>query len=121
MRPFVRLALAACCVSSPAFAQSPPAGGSALPSAEEIANKDIITVGLGAAAVPDYEGSDDYRIIPAGAIRAKIHGISISTNGTYLYADLVPQSGKLDLDVGPIVGLRFDSRRNTDDAVERAT
>ena len=119
MRPFACLALAASCLSAPALAQSAPAGGSALPSPQEIANKDMITIGVGAAVVPDYEGSDDYRIIPAGAIRAKIHGISVSTNGTYLYVDLVPQSGKLDLDAGPIAGLRFDNRRHTDDPLVR--
>ena len=79
----------------------------------------MVTIGIGAAVVPDYEGSDDYRIIPAGAIRAKINGISISTSGTYLYVDLIPQSGKLDLDAGPIAGLRFDDRRHTDDALVR--
>ena len=120
MRRFACLALAAASVNAPAIAQSgPPAAPNTLPSAEEMAHRDMVTIGVGAAAVPDYEGSDDYRIIPAAAIRAKIHGISISTNGTYLYADLVPQSGKLDLDVGPIAGLRFDSRRRTDDPVVR--
>ena len=117
MRRVAVLAFAACCLSSPALAQSTPASGSALPSPEEVAGKDLVTIGVGAAVVPDYEGSDDYRIIPAGAVRARIHGISISTNGTYAYADLVRQSGKLDLDAGPIVGLRFDSRRHTDDPV----
>ena len=43
-----------------------------------------------AAIVPDYEGSDDYRIIPAGAIRGKVSGISFTTRGTYLYVDVVP-------------------------------
>jgi outer membrane scaffolding protein for murein synthesis (MipA/OmpV family) len=117
MRHVACLAFAACCLSSPALGQSASASDSALPSPEEIAGKDMITIGVGIAVVPDYEGSDDYRIIPAGAIRARIHGLSISTNGTYLYADLVPQSGKLDLDAGPIVGVRFDSRRHTDDPV----
>lgn len=88
-----------------------------MPSPTDIANRDMITIGAGAAVLPDYEGSDDYRIIPAGAVRAKIHGISISTSGTYLYVDLVPQSGKLDFDAGPIAGLRFDSRRHSDDPV----
>jgi outer membrane scaffolding protein for murein synthesis (MipA/OmpV family) len=88
-----------------------------MPSPTDVANRDMITIGAGAAVLPDYEGSDDYRIIPAGAVRAKIHGISILTSGTYLYVDLVPQSGKLDFDAGPIAGLRFDSRRHSDDPV----
>jgi MipA family protein len=114
MRRFVCLAFAACCVSSTALAQSGP---TAMPSAEDIAARDTLTIGAGAAIIPDYDGSNSYRIIPAGAVRAKYHGISISTNGTYLYVDLVPQSGKLDIDAGPIAGLRFDSRHHSDDPV----
>lgn len=113
------LALAAC-VASPALGQSssaPPASG--LPSAEEIANRDSYTVGIGGAILPDYEGSDDYRVIPAGAIRAKIDGRTITTNGPYLTVDLVRQSGKLGFDAGPIVGLRFDSRRHSDDDIAK--
>jgi len=83
-----------------------------------MAKRDTFTIGVGAARVPDYEGSDDYRIIPAGAIRARINGISITTNGPYLYIDVIPQSGsKVDFDVGPIAGIRFDSRRHSDDPV----
>jgi outer membrane scaffolding protein for murein synthesis (MipA/OmpV family) len=119
MRRIACLALAACCLSSPALAQSAPAGGSALPSPEEIANKDMITVGIGAAIVPDYEGSDDYRVIPAAAIRGRIHGFSFSTRGTYLYVNVVPGSDKVHFDAGPIVGARFNSRRHIhDDIVE---
>ena len=86
-----------------------------------MAKRDTYTIGIGAAFVPDYEGSDDYRFIPAGAIRARINGISISTNGPYLYIDVIPQSGrKVDFDFGPIAGLRFDSRRSSDDPVVKA-
>src|SRR5438270_5076805 len=86
MRRFACLAFAACCLSPPAFAQSSPTG--ALPSPEDIAGKDSFTVGIGAAIIPDYEGSDDYRVIPAGAVRGKVNGISFSTHGAYLYVDV---------------------------------
>jgi outer membrane scaffolding protein for murein synthesis (MipA/OmpV family) len=115
MRLFFSAALAAS-ISSPLFAQPQPSAGS-LPSPEEVANKDVVTVGAGAAIVPDYEGSDDYRIIPAGAVRGKVSGISFITRGTYLYVDVVPSSGKIDFDAGPIAGLRFNSRRHIDDDV----
>jgi outer membrane protein len=116
MRRTACVALAAACsVGTPALAQSSPSG--ALPSPEQIANKDTVTVGAGVALIPDYEGSDDYRMIPAGAIRGKINGISFSTRGTYLYVDVVPQSGKFGFDAGPIAGFRFDDRRHTDDSV----
>ena len=72
-----------------------------------------------AAIVPDYEGSDDYRFIPAAAVRGQYHGISFATRGFYLYVDVVPQSAGVDFDAGPIIGTRFNKRRHIkDDIVE---
>jgi outer membrane protein len=117
MRRFACLALAACCLGTPALAQTQPAGPN-LPS-PDVLNKDMITVGAGAAYLPDYEGSDDYRIIPAAAIRGKYHGVSFSTRGTYLATDLIPDRGKIGFDLGPMAGFRFGSRRHIhDDIVE---
>ena len=113
---YLTCVLLGACLASPAFAQSEPIAGS-MPTPEEVANKDIITVGAGVAIVPDYEGSDDYRIIPAAAIRGRVRGISFTTRGSYLYVDVVPSSAKVDFDAGPIVGVRFNSRRHIDDDV----
>jgi MipA family protein len=115
MRYLTCFALAAS-VASPAFAQSQPTAG-ALPTPEEVANKDTITVAAGAAIVPDYEGSDDYRIIPAGAIRGKVHGFSFTTRGSYFYLDVIPHSGKVDFDIGPVVGVRLNNRHKIDDDI----
>lgn len=116
MRRFACLALAACWVSSPAFAQSPPT--SATPTPEEIAKKDSFTLGIGAALSPDYVGSDDYRIIPAAAVRGKVSGISFSTKGLYLYVDAIPHGGdKMDFNLGPIVGARLNRTRHVKDDI----
>jgi outer membrane scaffolding protein for murein synthesis (MipA/OmpV family) len=113
MRRFAWLALGACCATTtPALAQR-----ASLPTPQQLENRDTFTVGIGGAIIPDYEGSDDYRIIPGAAIRARISGISITTNGPYVYVDVVPKSGKFSFDGGPIAGLRFDSRRHSDDPV----
>jgi MipA family protein len=117
MRHFACVALLAC-IGSPALAQTPPTGG--MPTPEEVSNRDMITVGVGGAVLPDYEGSDDYRIIPAAAVRGKVNGISFSTRGTYLATDLIANSGKVGFDLGPMVGVRLGSRRHIhDDVVER--
>lgn len=115
MRVFTCAALVAC-LGSPALAQNEPAAAQ-LPSPEEVSNRDTLTIGVGGAVLPDYEGSNDYRIIPAGAVRGQYHGISFTTRGAYLYVDVIPQSGKFDFDAGPIVGARFNKRRNTDDDI----
>lgn len=106
----------AACLAAPALAQSQPAAAQ-LPSPEDVANRDTLTVGIGGAILPDYEGSDDYRIIPAAAIRGSYRGISFTSRGSYLYVDLVPRSAALDLDAGPIVGARLDNRKHIDDEV----
>jgi MipA family protein len=52
--------------------------------------KDSFTVAAGPAVAPRYEGSDDYRVIAAGAIRGTVSGVSFITQGTALFVDLVP-------------------------------
>jgi outer membrane scaffolding protein for murein synthesis (MipA/OmpV family) len=116
MRRFICLALAGCWVASGALAQSNPAGAQ-MPSAEDLAKRNTVTLGVGGAVVPDYEGSNDYRIIPAGAIRGQVSGISFTTRGAYLYVDVVPHSGKFDFNAGPIIGARFNGRRHIKDPV----
>ena len=115
MRGITCVAAAVCCMSSPTFAQS--SASASLPSPQEVAERDMLTVGVGAAIEPDYEGSNDYRLIPAVAIRGQIHGISIFSRGAYLYVNLVPGSDKVHFDAGPIVGARFNSRRHVHDDV----
>ncbi len=114
MRRFACLALAAAsCLASPALSQQ---SSTALPSPEEAAK--TFTIAGGAAYLPDYEGSDDYRIIPAVAVRGQIGGVGITSRGTYLYADLFPRRAQgLDLDLGPIAGVRINKRRHIDDPV----
>jgi outer membrane scaffolding protein for murein synthesis (MipA/OmpV family) len=114
MRLFTCAALAACCLASPALAQTPPAN---LPSPEEVARADSFTIAGGVGITPDYEGSNDYRLIPAAAIRGKVNGISFSTRGLYLYVDVVPQGTGIDLDVGPIVGARLNRTRHVKDDI----
>jgi len=110
MRLFNCVPFAAFLAASPAIAQRAP-----LPSPEQLQGRDMYTIGVGAALMPDYEGSNDYHVIPAAAIRAKIGGISITTNGPNVYVDLVPKHGSFNFDAGPIAGLRFDSRHSSDD------
>ena len=105
---------AAFAIASPAAAQD-----SSLPDPND--RSDTFTLGLGGAIIPDYEGSDDYRIIPAAAIRGRVAGMSFFSRGTYLYLDVVPRgSGKLDFDLGPIAGVRFNrTGKIKDDFVDR--
>ena len=112
-------ALLATFAAWPALAQDGPASAP-LPGPEELANRNIVTIGVGGAMVPDYEGSDDYRFIPAAAIRGTYNGISFATRGLYLYVDVIPDSGTgVSFDAGPIVGVRLNrTRKIKDDFVD---
>jgi len=118
MRRLFCLALAASGLATPAFAQ-PQGPANALPSADEVASRDRITVAVGGAIVPDYDGSDDYRIIPAAAIQGKVSGFSFSTRGTYFYFDAIPHrtASKVELNFGPILGVRSNTRRHIEDDI----
>ena len=101
------IAAAAVAAAAPAAAQDAQPVET-LPSPEDVRSGDGFTIGLGAAVAPDYEGSDDYRFIPGGAIRGKVGNISFSTRGLYLYVDVIDTSGKVDFDAGPIIGVRLN-------------
>jgi outer membrane scaffolding protein for murein synthesis (MipA/OmpV family) len=97
-------AIGALLAATPALAQSADAS---LPDPND--RSDTFTIAGGAAYIPDYEGSDDYRIIPAAAVRGRLGGISFFTRATYLYVDVVPRGDNaLEFDVGPIVGVRLN-------------
>ncbi|MEO7564928.1 MAG: MipA/OmpV family protein, partial [Sphingomicrobium sp.] len=112
---------AAALMSAPAIAQDVPATAPP-PSPEEITNRDTLTVALGAALIPDYEGSNDYRVLPAGALRGQYKGFSFSTRGLYLYLDAIPDSNasKVEFDAGPIIGVRLNrtKKKLKDDVVD---
>ena len=90
-------------VSWPALAQPAEA-----PLPDPGTARDNWTVALGVGYTPDYVGSDDYRLIPAAAIRGTIGPVAISTRSTYLYADFIPRGEGIDFDFGPIVGVRLN-------------
>ncbi|HET9352396.1 MAG TPA: MipA/OmpV family protein [Sphingomicrobium sp.] len=98
------IAAIALLAATPAMAQD---AADPLPDPND--RSDTVTVGLGAGYVPDYEGSDDYRIIPAAAVRGRVGGISFFTRATYLYVDFIGRGdGPVELDVGPIAGVRLN-------------
>jgi outer membrane scaffolding protein for murein synthesis (MipA/OmpV family) len=96
-------ALAALLLATPALAQT--AGSAGLPDPND--QSDTLTIALGGGYVPDYEGSNDYKFTPFGAVRGRVGGMNFFSRGYYLYLDLLrrPDSG-IDFDVGPIVGIR---------------
>lgn len=98
------IVLAGLVFAAPAAAQSDNQGE----------NTDTITIGVGVGTVPRYEGSSDNSLIPAGAIRGSLGGISFTTQGTALYVDLIPRRGQTGgkLVFGPVVNVELNRTSN---------
>ena len=107
---FAGLAFTMASVTPSAFAQS--------------GDKSSLTVGIGVAAIPSYEGSDEHRIVPVPQLRGKVDNVAFWTRGPGLYVDVLPNIDPdgLDFELGPVVAVRFDrsSIKNIKDDAVRA-
>ena len=104
-------AAALAAVGAPALAQNAPAatppdaGG-----AQAATGGDSITVGVGAVYLPDYEGSNDYRVTAAPGAIGAIKGFNFTLAGNRLSVDLIPdRPGRgIDVQAGPIGVVNFN-------------
>ena len=71
---------------------------------------DHVAVAVGVLATPDYEGSNDYVLSPAGGAIVEVDGITLSWRGNALTFDLVPdyKDQTFKITAGPYVNLNFD-------------
>ena len=80
-----------------------------------------LTIAVGAAVVPSYEGSNDYRLTSGGLVRGKVAGFPFFARGTNLHVDLIRDSDPdgWDIGFGPIASARFNrTGRIRDDRVK---
>lgn len=113
------------CAADPASAQD--AASAVPPGNDQLAadfGGDSVTIGAGAGYVPDYDGSNDYRIVPAPLVIGSVGGFNFSVLGNRASVDLIPNrpGRSLDLEVGPIGVINFDrsSLKSIDEASVRA-
>ncbi len=92
----------------------------ALADDTNVTTRDTVTIGVGAASLPRYEGSGESLIVPVGAIRGKVSGISFTTVGSGLYVDLIPATDGVGTKfvLGPVLHLNVNrsSIKHIDDA-----
>lgn len=105
LRPALLASAAALAVTAPTAAQI--AEGSAA------ADRPVNFIAVGAAYLPDYAGSDDYRAIPFGALRYELGDVVIRSEGPGLAVDLF-RSGPL---TAGVYGRWSGGRDEVDDAV----
>lgn len=96
--------------TAPAFAQDEARQQTAF-------DGDYLTVGVGGAFGPSYEGSDEYVFFPAGAVMGRIAGIGIAPRAAGIALDFIndPTGEKVSLQFGPVVRTRFDRNRQIKD------
>lgn len=89
------------------LAQTPAAAQSAERGDDD---RSRVTIGVGAATLPDYEGADRNSVTPGAVIVGRLDGHDFFTRGTQLYVNLVPSgSGPgTNLEVGVIGAVRLD-------------
>lgn len=100
----ISLVLTATCITTPVLAQDAPSG------ADFDVNRDTITAGVAGVYLTDYEGSNDYRWVPAPAATGSIKGYGFTLAGNRLSVDLIRnQPGQTwDLQAGPIGVVNFN-------------
>ncbi|RUN75466.1 MipA/OmpV family protein [Sphingomonas sp. TF3] len=86
------------------------------------ADRSRVTIGVGAATLPDYEGADENSITPGAIVVGKIADHDLFTRGTQLYFNLIPSgSGPgTNFELGVIGAVRLDRTNKVDDLRVRA-
>lgn len=88
----------------PALAQDLAGGPGEAGSANLDMDRSTVTVGVTGVYLPDYDGSDDYRLIPAPTAIGTVGGFSFQLIGNRASVDLIPdpKGPSVDLEAGPI-------------------
>lgn len=122
MRAIVLGLIAAASFATPALAQDATNPVATAPAQTPDTAGDRITIGLGAASVPDYEGASSNEWIPAAVVIGRVKGLDFFTRGTQLYVDFVPDGPGVgtNFELGAIAGARFDRTNKVDQPRVRA-
>jgi outer membrane scaffolding protein for murein synthesis (MipA/OmpV family) len=105
--------------AEPAMAQDVDAPAASDPDAgESVFDGDYLTIGVGGAFVPSYDGSDDYVLTPLPLIQGSIGGIGISPRAGGLALDFIPDRGDgAHLTLGANARVRFNRANQVKDEV----
>lgn len=101
-------------LATPAFAQD----NTADVSGETVFDGDYLSVAIGGAYGPSYDGSDDYVIFPAALVQGSLGGVDFTSRGAGVAVDFIsdPDSG-IGFDLGIAGQLRGNRARQIEDPV----
>ncbi len=93
-------------LATPALAQE----ASAPPVDPAELDGDSLMIGVGAGAVPSYEGSDDTVLAVVPGVRGRVSRINFTLRGNRFSADIIPTPGGpgWDFQLGPVGQLNFN-------------
>ena len=118
------LALGATVPLAGAAAQTNPVPAEPNPTPDPALVGDTVTVGVAAAWLPDYEGSNDYRVVPGPAAIGSFRNFSFQVLGNRASIDLIPNQGgpTWDVQAGPVGVVNFNrnNRNQIDDVRVKA-
>lgn len=105
--------------ADPAEAQTPAQADAVL--ARSVFDGDFLIVGLGAASLPSYEGSNDRSLTPAGGVLGRLGGVEISPRAAGVALDFIPDAKgqHLGFSLGPVVRYRANRTGGIKDPVVR--
>ncbi|BBC74357.1 structural protein MipA [Altererythrobacter sp. B11] len=117
MKSFVPLlgSALALAIASPACAQDSAA------REDTVFDGDYLSVGVGAAVVPSYDGSDDYVVSPVPLVQGSIKGVGINPRAAGLALDFVPDAAEgPGFNLGVAGRLRLNRTRQIKDPVVKS-
>jgi outer membrane scaffolding protein for murein synthesis (MipA/OmpV family) len=101
-------------LAAPAFAQGAPPER----SGESVFDGDYLSVAIGAAYGPSYDGSDDGVVFPAALVQGSLGGIDFTSRGAGVAIDFIraPEDG-IDFDLGVTGQVRANRAKQIKDPV----
>lgn len=110
--------LLAAFAATPAAAQDAPEGGPPIDMQDTVFSGDYLSVGVGVALSPSYDGSDDYVFNVLPIVQGSLGGVDINPRAAGVTLDFVPDPDDgVGLDLGLAARLRSDRAQQIEDEV----
>ncbi len=115
--PFLRTATRAALASLPLLAAAPAFAQQTTESPPDM-TRDTVTLGVGAAVVPSYDGSDKNVVTAAPLVRGRVSGINFVVLGSRAWADVIADNNGpgWDFQAGPVVNVNLNRTSRIEDA-----
>ncbi|WP_294256746.1 MipA/OmpV family protein [uncultured Sphingomonas sp.] len=114
--PFLRTATRAALASLPLLAAAPAFAQQNADSPPDL-TRDTVTLGVGAATVPSYDGSDKNVVTAAPLVRGRVSGINFVVLGSRAWADVIADNNGpgWDFQAGPVVNVNLNRTSRIED------